>query len=58
MAGWLIANGADSSVTDAAPVASRARIARRVGSARAANVASSRDSALFITLRVDYLKVI
>src|SRR5262244_1688877 len=35
-AGPLIANGADSSLTVAAPEASRARIARRVGSARAA----------------------
>src|SRR5439155_436365 len=39
-AGWLMANGLASSVTDACPAASRARIARRVGSARAAKVAS------------------
>ena len=37
----LISNGAASSVTEASPVASRARIARRVGSASAANVALS-----------------
>jgi hypothetical protein len=41
IAGWLIANGAASSVTVASPDASRARIARRVGSASAANVESS-----------------
>ncbi len=39
MAGWLMSNGADRSLTDASPLASRARMARRVGSARAANVA-------------------
>jgi hypothetical protein len=38
-AGPLIGNGADSSFTVADPSASRARIARRVGSARAENVA-------------------
>ena len=37
-AGRLIANGAASSVTVASPRASRSRIARRVGSDRAANV--------------------
>jgi hypothetical protein len=42
MPGWLIAKGLASYVTDASPVASRARIARRVGSASAANVASRR----------------
>ena len=44
MAGWLISNGAASSITVASPLASRARIARRVGSASAANVRSSRAS--------------
>src|SRR5688500_85126 len=38
MAGPLMSNGAESSLTVAGPVASRARIARRVGSARAAKV--------------------
>ena len=38
MAGGLMANGSPSSVTEASPRASRARIARRVGSASAANV--------------------
>ena len=37
----LIANGSASSVTEHSPDASRARIARRVGSARAANVVLS-----------------
>ena len=41
MAGWLIANGCISSVTVASPDASRARIALRVGSAKAAKVLSS-----------------
>src|SRR3989442_13042676 len=50
MAGWLIANGSASSVTEAWPDASRARIARRVGSASAANVASR--LAVFITDRL------
>src|SRR5687768_11728295 len=45
MAGWLISNGLASSVTVASPVASRARIARRVGSARAAKVRSRRSEA-------------
>ena len=40
-AGSVMANGSASSVTEASPVASRARIARRVGSASAANVRSS-----------------
>jgi hypothetical protein len=43
IAGWLMWNGAANSVTVASPDASRARIARRVGSADAANVASSRS---------------
>ena len=46
IAGWLSANGAASSVTVASPLASRARIARRVGSARAANVAVAKLGAL------------
>src|ERR1043165_9371715 len=37
-AGRLMSNGAASSVTAASPAARRARIARRVGSARAAKV--------------------
>jgi hypothetical protein len=41
IAGWLMSNGAASSITVAWPDASRARIARLVGSASAANVASS-----------------
>jgi len=40
IASFVIANGSASSITDASPDASRARIARRVGSASAANVAS------------------
>src|SRR5256885_3179925 len=40
IAGWLISNGAASSVTVASPSASRTRIARRVGSASAAKVVS------------------
>ena len=39
MAGMLMSNGSASSVTVASPYDRRARIARRVGSARAANVA-------------------
>ena len=38
MAGMLISNGSARSVTVASPVDRRARIARRVGSASAANV--------------------
>ena len=41
MAGWLTAKGSASSVTEASPFIRRARIARRVGSARALKVASS-----------------
>src|SRR5882672_87023 len=59
MAGWLIANGSASSVTDASPEARRARIARRVGSARAANVASSwSELGLFITFKLYNLMII
>ena len=42
MAGWLSENGATSSLTVASPCAKRARMARRVGSASAAKVASRR----------------
>src|SRR5437867_5000751 len=42
MAGWLMAKGLARSVTEASPEARRARIARRVGSASAAKVASRR----------------
>src|SRR6516165_2369405 len=42
--GRVMSNGAASSLTVASPVARRARMARLVGSARAANVASSRSS--------------
>lgn len=38
-AGELIANGSASSVTELSPKLNRARMARRVGSARAASVA-------------------
>jgi hypothetical protein len=38
MAGMLIENGLANSVTDASPRVNRTRIARRVGSASAANV--------------------
>ena len=41
MAGWLMANGRASSVTVASPAVRRRRMARRVGSASAMNVASS-----------------
>src|SRR6185295_10660643 len=41
-----MANGSASSVTDAAPEARRARMARRVGAARAAKVASRRSGAM------------
>ena len=47
--GRLIANGAANSFTVASPCASRATIARRVGSASAANVASSRCCAAAAT---------
>src|SRR5690606_30817361 len=57
MAGWLISNGSASSVTVASPSASRARSARRVGSARAAKVRSSR-SGVFITIRFNNTMVI
>ena len=41
MAGWLMANGRASSVTEASPSVRRRMIARRVGSASAMNMASS-----------------
>src|SRR6187431_1161756 len=41
IAGWLSSNGAAKSFTDASPLARRARMARLVGSARAANVTLS-----------------
>ena len=41
MAGWVILNGSANAITVASPRARRARIARRVGSARAKNVVSS-----------------
>ena len=44
-AGRLMSNGAASSLTVASPVDSRARIARRVGSASAANVSESWSAA-------------
>src|SRR5690606_10875470 len=44
IAGWLMSNGVASSETEASPSANRARMARRVGSASAANVASRRAS--------------
>ena len=40
IAGWLMANGSASSMTEASPCASRARMARRVGSDSAWKVAS------------------
>ncbi len=48
IAGCDISNGSASSITDASPEARRDRIARRVGSASAAKVASR--SAAFITI--------
>ena len=45
-AGRLMSNGSASSVTDVSPSASRARIARRVGSARAAKVALRRSGVI------------
>ena len=38
MEGGVIGNGSARSLTDSSPCESRARMARRVGSARAANV--------------------
>ena len=50
IAGWVIANGSANSATVASPPASRARIARRAGWARAANVASRRSAVPRLTL--------
>src|SRR5487761_956355 len=47
-AGRLMSNGSASAVTDASPSASRARIARRVGSASAANVVLRRSAAICV----------
>src|SRR5215510_6882383 len=59
IAGWLIANGSASSVTDASPGARRARRARRGGSASARNVASRRsDTWVFIADRFNNYMVI
>src|SRR6185503_11471895 len=41
IAGWLMSKGSASSLTEASPDARRDRIARRVGSERAAKIASS-----------------
>ena len=49
-AGPLILNGLASSLTVVSPSASRARIARRVGSARAAKVALRRSTAIVYNL--------
>src|SRR5512134_731426 len=57
MAGWLISNGSASSVTVASPVASRARMARRVGSAKAAKV-RSRGTEVCITVELYNVVVI
>ena len=51
----LIENGAASSLTVASPSARRARIARRVGSARAAKVLLSWSTANVFTYLVDQL---
>lgn len=48
MAGRLIWKGLASSVTEASPDASRASIARRVGSARAAKVVLRRSDDNFV----------
>lgn len=52
MAGSEMSNGSASSVTDHSPRASLARIARRVGSASAENVAS-REPSLYLTTRLN-----
>src|SRR5260370_21511161 len=43
MAGWLNLKGSESSFTEASPEASRARMARRVGSAKAEKVSFKRS---------------
>src|SRR5580692_1717438 len=51
MAGWVISKGLVNCVTVASPLARRARIARRVGSAMAVNAASRlNDSCIRHTL--------
>ena len=52
-----MSNGSASSVTDASPAASRARMARRVGSARAAKVSSSRSESICLTSQLINLSV-
>ena len=52
IAGWLMANGLASSMTVASPCISRARIARRVGSAKALKVLSSSAGVMSITNRL------
>lgn len=47
IAGWVILKGAANSITVVSPTASRARMARRVGSLRAANLASRFICGLF-----------
>ena len=51
-AGMLISNGAASSVTEVSPSASRARIARRVGSASAEKVALRASSGIVMNRSV------
>ena len=53
IAGRLMENGSASSVTVASPSASRARIARRVGSASAAKIMLSRSTAIAFNLAVN-----
>src|SRR5207302_8878781 len=55
MPGRLRTNGLASSVTEASPWARRARIARRVGSARAANVTLNRSSVMAFRYLANYL---
>jgi len=51
LAGCVISKGSASSITVASPLASRARIARRVGSAKAAK-AASRFNPKFISINL------
>src|ERR1700730_14380608 len=57
IAGCVISKGADSSITVASPLARRARIARRVGSAKAEK-AAARFTFLFISLSLYKLLLI
>src|SRR5437762_6464820 len=57
IAGPLMSNGAESSLTVAGPPVSRARIARRVGSARAANVALSGSESITLSGCLELLDV-